>query len=258
MAQNAIKACIDRLLPTDMLYEVVARAGDEKPANNRSSAEPSDTHNENGGALELALLAAKKWENGRTLRVRFLGGEPALHTKVEQYAHLWSQHANIRFRFGTDPRAELRIAFQPGGSWSWIGNDALRFPQDQPTMNFGWLHPNLAEEAFAAVVLHEFGHALGCIHEHQNPADGIRWNEPIVYTYYIGAPNFWTREQIYENMFKRYARDITQFSVFDRESIMLYPIPKEHTLDGFEVGLNSQLSAADIAFISDQYPFDQR
>ena len=46
-------------------------------------------------------------------------------------------------------------------------------------MSFGWLSQDLPEDQFRAVVLHEFGHALGLIHEH--PA---RWNRPA-----LGAGN---------------------------------------------------------------------
>jgi hypothetical protein len=125
-------------------------------------------------------------------------------------------------------------------------------------MNFGWLTLKSSDEDHRSVVLHEFGHALGCIHEHQNPAGGIQWNKDVVYRYYAGKPNYWSREKVDHNIFRRYGQDITQFSAFDPGSIMLYPLPKEHTLDGFEIGLNTQLSATDIAFIGVHYPFDQR
>ena len=106
------------------------------------------------------------------------------------------------------------------------------------------------------MVLHELGHALGCIHEHQNPVASIPWNKEAVYAYYAGPPNNWSRADVDNNLFRTYSRNLTQFSDFDAESIMLYPIPKEHTIGGFEVGWNRQLSPTDKQFIGVLYPFD--
>ena len=33
-------------------------------------------------------------------------------------------------------------------------------------------------------VLHEFGHAIGCVHEQASPAANIPWNEAKVYEFY--------------------------------------------------------------------------
>jgi hypothetical protein len=104
------------------------------------------------------------------------------------------------------------------------------------------------------VVTHEFGHAIGCIHEHQNPANNIPWDKEAVYRYYQGPPNYWTREQVDINLFTRYEADISQFSAFDPQSIMLYPIPNEFTIGDFEVGWNKALSATDKQFIATVYP----
>ena len=104
-------------------------------------------------------------------------------------------------------------------------------------------------------MLHEFGHALGAIHEHQNPSAGIPWNKEAVYRYYMGPPNNWPREQIDNNLFRRYSENITNFSHFDSNSIMLYPIPAEFTTNGVAIGgRNSQLSELDIQFMKQQYP----
>lgn len=200
-----------------------------------------------------AVERNKKWQPGQTLRVRFLDGHPIVQQKIEAVAHQWSQYINIRFDFGDHPDAEIRISCQPGGSWSYIGTDALGRPKDQATMNYGWFKPDTPDEEYSRTVLHEFGHALGMIHEHQHPEAGIPWNREAVYRYHM-EKNHWTREQVDHNLFAQYSKDVTQFSHFDPQSIMLYSIPKELTTNGFEVGWNRYLSETDKAFMSAMYP----
>lgn len=201
-----------------------------------------------------AVIRDKKWQPGQTLRVRFLDGDPIVQQKIEAVAHQWSQYINIQFQFGNDPDAEIRISCQPGGSWSYIGTDALGISRDQPTMNYGWLQPDSSDEDYSSVVLHEFGHALGMIHEHQNPVAGIPWNRDAVYRYYMGPPNNWSKEAVDHNLFTQYSQDVTQFSQFDTQSIMLYPISRNLTTNGFEVGWNTNLSETDKAFMHQVYP----
>lgn len=126
----------------------------------------------------LASETAKLWDVGQTLRVKFVGngGSASVRSKVRAYAEQWTQHANVKLQF-VDPSssAEIKIAFDPTGSWSTVGRDALWVPFDYATMNYGWLDDASSEE-YSRVVLHEFGHALGFIHEHQSPAAGIPWN----------------------------------------------------------------------------------
>lgn len=201
-----------------------------------------------------AVLRDKKWQPGQTLRVRFLDGDPIVQQKIEAIAHQWSQHINIRFAFGNDPDAEIRISCQRGGSWSYIGTDALGIAKDQPTMNYGWLTPTSSDDDYSSVVLHEFGHALGMIHEHQHPEVGIPWNRDAVYRYYMGPPNNWTKDKVDHNLFAQYSKDSTQFSHFDAQSIMLYPVRRELTTNGYEVGWNRYLSETDKAFMGEIYP----
>ena len=124
----------------------------------------------------------------------------------------------------------------------------------QPTMNYGWLTPTSDDAEIERVVLHEFGHALGLIHEHQNPAGGIKWNRDAVIHDLSGPPNNWPLNVIEHNMFEPYEKVETNFTKLDAHSIMMYPIPQSWTIDGFSVGLNSQLSATDKKFIHKQYP----
>src|SRR5690349_13351696 len=206
--------------------------------------------------LELAMT--NMWANGTRLRVHFLGGSSFLHGKVKEYARKWEPYANISFNFVDDPTAEIRVDFRMDGtSWSAVGADALNttfFPPGSATMNYGWLTKNTDEQEFSRVIVHEFGHALGCIHEHQNPAGGIPWNKDAVYNYFMGPPNNWTKEQVDHNLFETYDANLTNFTALDKSSIMMYPIDPSFTTNGFSVGLNQGLSETDKKFIAQQYP----
>jgi hypothetical protein len=205
----------------------------------------------------LAALRAKQWPpHQRVLHVRFLDGDLALHVKVARVAIEWSRHCNIRFVFDNAPDAAIRVSFTPGASWSLLGIDALDplIPPAAPTMNLGWLTSATPNDMVAALVLHEFGHALGLVHEHQSPAAAIPWSHAEVYAYYAGPPNYWTREEVDRNVFARYAQTQTNHSEFDAQSIMLYPIPGEFTGGALVVGFNRALSAIDRAHIAAVYP----
>ena len=122
-----------------------------------------------------------------------------------------------------------------GLSWSYIGTDNLAIHADKHTMNFGWLKDSTSETEFARVITHEFGHALGCIHEHQSPAARIPWNTQAVCDYYKKT-NGWSEDDVKQNIFDPYSSSTTQFSSFDPSSIMLYAIPASLTTDGYSTG----------------------
>lgn len=256
MAPVSVKVCIDRILPIGLMLEA------SKLSIQENSENAGVVHVRPGlgvparSPMRMALVTGRKWKNGRTLRVSFMGGDSYVRDKVKDFAVGWSEHANLIFEFGSDPDAEIRVAFTQGeGSWSWIGTEGLVIPKNEATMNLGWLTRGTANDEYSRVVLHEFGHAIGCLHEHQNPAASIKWNRQAVYRYYMGPPNSWSKEDVDTNLFDTYARDKTQFTDFDAKSIMVYAIPPEHTTDGYNVSTNSKLSQTDIQFISTAYAF---
>ena len=203
--------------------------------------------------LRMALVKGSCWPAGVTLRVHFMSGDRALHDRVAAAANEWTTYANIQFAFGAPDDAEIRIDFVRDGSWSVIGTDAKQVPRGRATMNFGWLTAASTDVEVRRVVLHEFGHALGCIHEHQNPGGQIHWNKPAVYAYYAKPPNGWDAAKVDHNIFETYQEDLTSHTTVDPQSIMMYPIPSAFTTDGYSVGMNTDLSATDKAFIRQMY-----
>ncbi len=205
---------------------------------------------------KAALLNESKWQSGEVIRAAFLGGSPELQERVREVALAWTapNMANLDIQFVDAGPADVRIAFMPGkGSWSYLGTQCRQIPADQPTTNFGWLDDSSSDDDVRRVVLHEWGHALGLIHEHQNPNGGIKWNEPAVIADLSQPPNSWDEKTIRHNVLDHYPPDGVTATAVDSESIMMYPIPESWTLDGFSAGLNEGLSPADVQFIHSAY-----
>src|SRR5436309_1305372 len=104
----------------------------------------------------LAVVRDKLWDKGATIKVKFLEGEPVVQSKVKSYAEQWMNYANVKIQFVDSGDAEVRIAFNPSdGSWSYIARDAVDIPQNESTMNYGWLTPETEDAEYSRVVLHE-------------------------------------------------------------------------------------------------------
>lgn len=207
----------------------------------------------------MALIASKRWGAGFVVRCRFLDGSAKMQKKVRTLSKEWEKHANVTLKFVAKGPAEVRISFYADdGSWSAVGRDALNtsyFPLHQPTMNFGWVRDDSDPVEDRAVVLHEFGHALGCIHEHQSPTFDRKWNRKAVLAYFKGPPNFWDEDRIDSNVLAKYSPKGIKATVFDPKSIMLYSFDGQLFSDGDgPTNENSQLSAMDRQMIKRMYP----
>jgi hypothetical protein len=208
------------------------------------------------GETKAALEKSSKWSKGVTIGIAFLDGTAAQKALVRKYAAEWTDNlANLKFSFDVAPASsDIRISFQYEGSWSVIGTTCKNVPKNEATMNFGWLTPGVSEAEAKQVILHEFGHALGLIHEHQNPNQAIDWNKPAVIADLSGPPNNWDDATIQHNMFDFYPPNEVASTKLDSTSIMMYRIPKAWTNDGTSSEFNSELSATDKKFIRKQYP----
>lgn len=252
---NDLRLCVDRPIPAESRMDAAVLAMAETAEN-----EPPPLVIPPGhviGPAEIAVFAGKKWANGRKVGVKFLDGTKTQKTKTQKHAEVWEQFANINFDFNAGAKAEIRISFKEKGSWSALGTDCLitsAFPKSKPTMNYGWLKDNSDENEWRRVVLHEFGHALGAIHEHQNPSGGIKWNLKEVYRVFSGPPNNWTKQQIDFNIVQKYALNQLNASSFDKNSIMLYAFPGTLIVGGAATKNNTDLSALDKEFIAGLYP----
>lgn len=253
--KKPIRMCVDRVIAGDRKIEAAAIARKINPDNLPQipgllgiSRHPA----------KLAFVTGKRWKNGQKLGVRFLDGSQTQQQRVIEHAMKWCDHANLKLNFNAGASAEIRISFEADdSSWSAVGTDCLStpdFPKNEPTMNYGWLEDDTEEDEYNRVVLHEFGHALAAIHEHQNPRGGIKWNTAAVYKYFAGAPNFWSKEDTYYNVIMKYKEKQLNATEFDPDSIMLYSFDAALIKGGKATRHNTDFSPGDIAFIKKMYP----
>jgi len=249
-----LKVCVDRPVTDDQQAEADRLADELRPDNFRIEAAPPSQGPSVPGRARITFVKRYFWPVGQRLKVAFLDGDPRVQARVEQFARQWSQHANLTFDFGAHDDADIRISFrEKGSSWSYIGLYAHTIPAGDPTMNFGWLEPSTDDTEYSRVVLHEFGHAIGAIHEHQHPLAKIPWDVQAVYAYYMRTQG-WSKADVDRNLFQRYSVGETNFSEFDPNSIMLYAIPDSLTIGTWSTGWNTVLSDTDKAFVGTIYP----
>lgn len=203
--------------------------------------------------------SGKRWlfweQSKKQLYVRFTDGESSVQEKVKQVAKEWENYCAKEFVFidnlNQTTTADISISFKDKTSWSLIGKDSKTAV---PSMNLGWLTNNSSDNEYRRVVLHEFGHALGLIHEHQNPNNNpIQWNKENVYAFYKQKFG-WSKKVTYANFFEKYVTNQMNSSNFDPNSIMMYEIPELFTTNGFSTVANTQLSETDKKWIGSIYP----
>ena len=260
------------LIPILLIAVSYFSAFPQKPQTCLSDSLPK-AQNTDSKIAQGVFRTSSKWIAGQKIRVKFFDGDEFVKAKVRQYAQIWEEFANIDFVFVDSGPAEIRISFrlEKGASWSLVGKSSEVWSvrkrgestetyagADGVSMNFGWFDSRTSDTEFRRTTLHEFGHALGLLHEHQNSNATFEWNKPVVLNYYMNELG-WSREKVESAVFQRYGNG-TEFSnrAYDKDSIMHYPIDASFTKNGIAIGRATTLSSADKLLIAEMYPFDFR
>jgi Astacin (Peptidase family M12A) len=252
---STMEFCVDRPVLNEPL-----------PARDFSSVTPPPRINSDGSVSNVAVIrqplageTLKMWSPGETIKVYLNtnNGSDYIREKVRTYAKQWERIANVKFEFVSSFKsAQIKVMFGSDNKyWSWIGRDVLFNPLQLYTMHLGFPPGGRSDLDYSKLILHEFGHALGFIHEHQSPAAGIQWDKEKVYSYFAQEPNKWDRIAVDINIFHKYNKAILNYSSYDKNSIMHYEIPAELTLNGQSSGGNYTFSSMDIQYAGMLYPF---
>jgi hypothetical protein len=150
----------------------------------------------------------------------------------------------VRFEFVSEEEGDVRVRFdKTGGSSSLVGTSCLQ-SNELFTMTFGWMD--------VGTIIHEFSHALGMLHEHQNPEGGIQWNREAVYAW-ARETQGWDKETTDENILSALPINEITGSKYDSKSVMAYFFPAELTLDGSSFTRNLRYSQTDYEWLAQKY-----
>lgn len=254
MAKQAFISCVLKQLPEELWVAAALTAAAENPANAPAEqmlaalifpVEPQ----------HIAVMTSKWWgAKGVDLSVQFLDSPNAeTRRRILEQANRWSKYAKVQFR-ETAGQGDLRIARARGdGYWSYLGTDNRMIAGNQATMNLEGFTERTPEAEYLRVVPHEFGHALGCPHEHARRAIVERLDPAktiAVFQRDYGWSASTTRQQVLTPLDERSVMGTPP----DETSIMTYQFSGECTRDGKPITGGLDMNESDLEFLGKAYP----
>jgi hypothetical protein len=234
----------------------------------------------NSRVVQAAFLKAVAWPKGSVIKIAFVRGPIMLpdgnattvdpeftqdkadwvKATVEKYLVPFLGTIKITWDVSIN-ESDVRITFvKDAGAFSLLGVESKTAPKNTATMNLGWLDKDQSDTdknpeltGTGVVVVHEFGHMLGMIHEHQRGDAPLDWNKPVVYRAMATPPNSWDKETTDEQIFKQVEMSTLNASRFDPFSVMEYIFPDSFFKTPPKLQHTKYLSNLDIVWICKLY-----
>ena len=239
-------SCTIKQLPDDLHAEAAHTAICCNPVNRPPSfVEPQ----------HIAVMTTKYWgAGGVNLGVAFMEQiSMSFANKILSHMNAWGKRANVKF-FLTGDNPQVRIGFERGGYWSYLGTDILHIPKNKQTMNLEGFTERTSDAEFTRVVRHETGHTLGFPHEHLR-RDLVARLDPAKTIAYFGRTQGWTADQVRAQVLTPIEEaSLLNPTPVDAESIMCYQLPASITVDGRPIVGGADIDETDHQYAARIYP----
>jgi hypothetical protein len=206
--------------------------------------------------FEFAAVLNKRWDK-KKIRVFISSDNNDYDSELINAFTEWQNHTELDFVAAENiGESDLRVFFTPNdGHWSFIGNDSKHSSlENKPTINFDPIDfSNINSDDRFGILLHEIGHSIGLIHEHQKDTSPIIWNKEKVYQDCFNWYR-WDKNKVNKNIFNSYnSNDLFHSKEFDTDSIMIYAIPQGWSANYQINRTNNVLSTIDKSFAKAYY-----
>jgi hypothetical protein len=252
---DAFIACTPKRLPLADQHAAAVSAIRENPQNGANVSRlselgiaPSPAH--------IAVLTTKWWGSGGVhLSVGvFQKISQAMMDRLLLYANKWGQWANVQFTAAPVASADVRIDLSGDGYWSYLGTDVRQIARGEPTMTLQGFSLSTPAAEWDRVVPHEFGHTLGCPHEHQR-REIIQLLDEAKVIASFKASQGWSEQEIRQQILTPLEESSLMGTPHaEADSCMAYQFPGSVTKNGQPIPGGTHITESDGKFLNSVYP----